>query len=68
MAHDSKIPGYATGYGIAFTLILSEGISSSMHRKSSVLLAEMKEYAEYVLKNIVFKINITTNEYLLGGK
>jgi hypothetical protein len=58
--------GIRVGHGIAFARILSDSMNSSTHRKSSVLLAEMKEHAGYVLKNIVFEINITSNEYLLG--
>lgn len=58
--------GIRIGHGIAFARILSDSMNSFTHRKSSVLLAEMREHAEYVLKNIVFEINITSNEYLLG--
>ncbi|CAF4284018.1 unnamed protein product [Rotaria sp. Silwood2] len=58
--------GVRVGHGIAFARILSGSMSPSTHRKSSVLLAEMREHAEHVLKNIVFEINITSNEYLLG--
>lgn len=58
--------GIRIGHGIAFARILGDNMDVSTHRKSSVLLAEMREHAEYVLKNIVFEINITSNEYLLG--
>ena len=58
--------GIRVGHGIAFARMLGDNMDLSAHRKSSVLLAEMREHAEYVLQNIVFEINITSNEYLLG--
>jgi hypothetical protein len=61
LRHDIRI-----GHGVAFARILSERMNKSTHRKSSVLLAEMKDHAKHLLKKIVFEINITSNEYLLG--
>jgi hypothetical protein len=58
--------GIRIGHGIAFDRILGKNMSSSRHRKSSVLLAEMREHANYLFKNIAFEVNITSNEYLLG--
>jgi hypothetical protein len=58
--------GIRIGHGIAFDRILGTKMSPSRHRKSSVLLAEMREHANYLFKNIAFEVNITSNEYLLG--
>lgn len=58
--------GIRIGHGIAFARILNDCINLPTHRKSSVLLAEMREHAKYILQHIVFEINITSNEYLLG--
>jgi hypothetical protein len=58
--------GIRIGHGIAFQRILNGTMSTSKHRKSSVLLAEIKEHAKYVFKTIAFEVNITSNEYLLG--
>lgn len=54
------------GHSIAFDRILGAKMNTSRHRKSSVLLAEIREHANYLFKNIAFEINITSNEYLLG--
>ena len=54
------------GHGIAFERILGETMSSLTHRKSAVLLAEMRHNAKELFKNIAFEVNITSNEYLLG--
>jgi hypothetical protein len=58
--------GIRIGHGIAFDRILGTRMSRSLYRKSSVLLAEMREHANYLFKNIAFEVNITSNEYLLG--
>jgi hypothetical protein len=58
--------GIRIGHGIAFARILDEDMKSLVHRKSSILLAEMKEHYKHVLENIVFEVNITSNKYLLG--
>jgi adenosine deaminase len=58
--------GIRVGHGIAFQRILDRTMSSSKHRKSSVLLAEIEHQAPYVFKTIPFEVNITSNEYLLG--
>lgn len=58
--------GIRVGHGIAFQRILDGTMSSSKHRKSSVLLAEVEHQAPYVFKTIPFEVNITSNEYLLG--
>ena len=58
--------GIRIGHGIAFERILNGSMSSLKHRKSSVLLAEIKEHARHVFKTIAFEVNITSNEYLLG--
>jgi len=58
--------GIRIGHGIAFDRILGTTMKSSRHRKSCVLLAEMREHANYLFKTIAFEVNITSNEYLLG--
>jgi hypothetical protein len=59
--------GIRIGHGIAFNRILGASTEdTSRHRKSSVLLAEMREHAHYLFKTIPFEVNITSNEYLLG--
>jgi hypothetical protein len=58
--------GIRIGHGVGFARMLSENMRPPTHRKSSVLLAEMREHATQVLKNIAFEINITSNMYLLG--
>ncbi|UJR17832.1 hypothetical protein I4U23_004731 [Adineta vaga] len=58
--------GIRIGHGIAFDRILGQNISQSRHRKSSVLLAEMREHANFLFKTIAFEVNLTSNEYLLG--
>jgi hypothetical protein len=58
--------GIRVGHGVAFARILSGNMSNSTHRKSSVLLADMNYHAQFVLENIAFEVNITSNEYLLG--
>ena len=51
---------------LPFQRILDGTMSTSKHRKSSVLLAEIRNHAPYVFKTIAFEVNITSNEYLLG--
>ena len=58
--------GIRIGHGIAFDHILGANLNSSKHRKSSVLMAEMRNHAYYLFKKIAFEVNITSNEYLLG--
>lgn len=58
--------GIRIGHGIAFDRILGDSMSTSRHRKSSVLLAEMREHAKHLMKTIALEVNITSNEYLLG--
>ncbi|CAF1508890.1 unnamed protein product, partial [Rotaria sordida] len=58
--------GIRIGHGIGFERILGESMSSSKHRKSSVLRAEMRHQARKLFENIAFEVNITSNEYLLG--
>jgi len=58
--------GIRIGHGIAFDRILGTTMSRSLYRKSSVLLAEMREHAKSLFQNIAFEVNITSNEYLLG--
>jgi hypothetical protein len=58
--------GIRIGHGIAFERILGDTMSSSMHRKSAVLRAEMRHQAPRLFENIAFEVNITSNEYLLG--
>lgn len=57
--------GIRIGHGVAFGRILGDSMSTTTHRKSSVLLAEIKEHAKYVLPTIAFEVNITSNVYLL---
>jgi hypothetical protein len=40
-------------------------MSQLCHRKSTVILAEMRHYAKRLFKTITFEVNITSNEYLL---
>jgi hypothetical protein len=59
--------GIRIGHGIAFEHILDENsMSKSKHRKSSILLAEMRHHVQSLFKEIAFEVNITSNEYLLG--
>ncbi|CAF0766836.1 unnamed protein product [Didymodactylos carnosus] len=58
--------GIRIDHGIAFERILGDSMSSSMHRKSSVLRAEMRHQASQLFENIAFEVNITSNEYLLN--
>lgn len=58
--------GIRIGHGIAFDRILGGSMSKGRHRKSSVLLAEIREHAKHLMKTIAFEVNITSNEYLLG--
>jgi hypothetical protein len=58
--------GIRIGHGIAFDRILGKSMSISRYRKSSVLLAEIREHAKHLMKTIAFEVNITSNEYLLG--
>jgi hypothetical protein len=66
--------GIRIGHGIAFDHILDENqnlsdpIRDERYRKSSVLMAEMRNNANYLFKSIAFEVNITSNEYLLGQK
>jgi hypothetical protein len=65
LQHELKY-GIRIGHGIAFQHILDGSMSTSKHRKSSVLLAEIRNHAQHVFKTIAFEVNITSNEYLLG--
>ena len=58
--------GIRIGHGIAFDRILGGSMNNTRHRKSSVLLAEIREHAKHLMKTIAFEVNITSNEYLLG--
>ncbi|CAF1340979.1 unnamed protein product [Rotaria sp. Silwood1] len=58
--------GIRIGHGIAFDRILGNSMNKSGYRKSSVLLAELREHAYHLMKTIAFEVNITSNEYLLG--
>ena len=58
--------GIRIGHGIAFDHILSADLKSAMYRKSSVLMAEMRNDAYYLFEKIAFEVNLTSNEYLLG--
>ena len=58
--------GIRIGHGIAFDRILGGSMNITRHRKSSVLLAEIREHAKHLMKTIAFEVNITSNEYLLG--
>ena len=58
--------GIRIGHGIAFARILDDSTSKLTHRKSSVLLAEMRDHAKHILPKIAFEVNITSNAYLLG--
>ena len=59
--------GIRIGGGIAFAHILSGNMSNLTHRKSSVLLAEMRDHAKHLLTKIAFEVNITSNAYLLAS-
>ncbi|CAF2963253.1 unnamed protein product [Rotaria sp. Silwood2] len=65
LQHELKY-GIRIGHGIAFDRILGNSMSKSGYRKSSVLLAELREHAYHLMKTIAFEVNITSNEYLLG--
>jgi hypothetical protein len=58
--------GIRIGHGIAFNRIFGNKTNQLRHRKSSVLLAEIREHAKHLMKTIAFEVNITSNEYLLG--
>lgn len=58
--------GIRIGHGIAFDRIFGDSMGKLKHRKSSVLLAEIREHAKHLMKAIAFEVNITSNEYLLG--
>ena len=58
--------GIRIGHGIAFDHILGAPLNSSKYRKSSVLMAEMRNNAYYLFQKIAFEVNMTSNEYLLG--
>jgi hypothetical protein len=58
--------GIRIGHGIAFDRIFGDSMIESRYRKSSVLLAEIREHAKHLMKTIAFEVNITSNEYLLG--
>ena len=58
--------GIRIGHGVAFDRIFRDKMIISRHRKSSTLLAEIREHGKYLMKTIAFEVNITSNEYLLG--
>jgi hypothetical protein len=59
--------GIRVGHGIAFNIIFNyDAPNESSSRKSSVLMAEMKELSRKILQNIPLEVNITSNVYLLG--
>jgi hypothetical protein len=59
--------GIRIGHGIAFERILDTSIARPKHRKSSVILGEIRHYAEHLFKTIAFEVNITSNEYLIAN-
>ncbi|CAF3915700.1 unnamed protein product [Rotaria sp. Silwood1] len=59
--------GIRVGHGIAFNIIFDcKGDTESSSRKSSILMAEMKELLRKILQNVALEVNITSNFYLLG--
>ncbi|CAF1666966.1 unnamed protein product, partial [Adineta ricciae] len=58
--------GIRIGHGIAFDRIFDGTMSKLRYRKSSVILADIQERAQDLMKTIAFEVNITSNEYLLG--
>lgn len=53
-------------YGIRIDHILGGDLNASKYRKSSILMAEIRNDAFYVFRNITFEVNMTSNEYLLA--